>query len=334
MPPRRTHPANRCRVLPAAAIAAVLLGASPASAMVSEGYEPGRSPVLSHSYSLLPADALEQSLKADRDYLSGMRPHHAGALSMSEEYLADPQSSSPLLRELAQAIIQNQRYEIALLEEVARKLDQPPRMVNLGFARFAIQPAGTEGLAQRYRIFRAPIPGPLTPVQTTDRLVTMRDVQFAKAMTTHHQGALEMARAYQANPDGRNTFLGLLNVDIITDQAQEIALMRRAITAYPGDADAVPVPASMIHGMEGMSHGAHGGPASPKSPHAGHGAAPTPHAGHGTASSTEPGRAARQSPRAQRGEGSHAGHGAAPPTARTTQPPGGHDHHGHAHHGH
>lgn len=86
-----------------------------------------------------------------------------------------------------------------------------------------------------------------------------------------------MARAYQADRNGRNTFLGLLSVDIVTDQTQEIALMRRVVAAYSGNADAVQVPASMVHGMEGMLHVGHGAPAmqmSAADTHAGHGAAP------------------------------------------------------------
>ena len=84
-------------------------------------------------------------------------------------------------------------------------------------------------------------------------------MRFAKAMVAHHEGALEMARDYHANRDARNGYLGLMNVDIITDQTQEIALMRRVIAAYPGDPDAVRVDPSMVHGMEGMKHGGHAG---------------------------------------------------------------------------
>jgi uncharacterized protein (DUF305 family) len=113
--------------------------------------------------------------------------------------------------------------------------------------------------------------------------VTERDVQFAKAMTIHHQGALDMARTYNADPHARNGFLRLLNVDILTDQSQEIALMRSVVAAYPGDADAVPVPASMVHGMEDMGHG--GG-------HAGQGG----HAAHGAAQSAAQAEAAPAAP--------------------------------------
>jgi uncharacterized protein (DUF305 family) len=285
------------RALLATAVMLALAAAHPAFAAVGEDYDPDRGPVTSTWYGPVNPAALQ----ADRDYIAGMRPHHAGALTMSQEYLADPQTTNPVLRHLAQAIIQNQRYEIGLLDEVGRRLDAAPVTYNFGLFRVTLQPQATEGLAQTQRFLKAPIPGPLVLGAGP---VSERDVQFAKAMTIHHQGALDMAKAYNANPNARNGFLRLLNVDIITDQSQEIALMSRVIAAYPGDADAVQVPASMVHGMEGMAHG--GG-----------------HAGHG-APAAQPSAPASQ-PAARTG---HAGHGAAP----APQAPGGHG--GHMHHGH
>jgi len=174
---------------------------------------------------------------------------------MATEYLADSRANSPVLKALAEAIIRNQGFEIGLLDEVARNLDRPPVVLNLGFARLALQPSATEGMGQMQRFQRSPIPGPAAALADPAAPVTARDVQFAKGMTIHHQAALEMARAYDADPNAKNGFLGLMNVDIITDQTQEIALMRSVIAAYPGDPDAVRVDASMIHGMEGMRHG-------------------------------------------------------------------------------
>ncbi|MFC7736057.1 DUF305 domain-containing protein [Roseomonas sp. GCM10028921] len=298
---------------PAAFLAALLVLAAPARALVGEGEDSGIHPPLLDIYTVAPATALPAVLKADRDYLTGMRAHHAGALTMSEDYLADPEARSPALRQLAYAIIVNQRYEIALMDEVARKLDQPPGFIGSGPARLAIQPAATETLAQQLRYARAPIPGPLTPASPPDRPMSVRDVQFAKAMTIHHQAALEMARAYQADPNARNSFLGLLNVDILTDQSQEIAFMRRTMGAYPRDVEAVPVPASMIHGMEGMSHGGHGGHGGGAQP-----ASADTHAGH--------------APRAGEGAG-HAGGGAAS-SGRRSAPRRGAPERGGAHHAH
>ncbi|CAA9272151.1 MAG: hypothetical protein AVDCRST_MAG27-3116 [uncultured Craurococcus sp.] len=226
-----------------------LLAALPARAAIEEGYVPGGTPVLTTWYG--PVDAA--AIQADRDYIRGMRPHHAGALTMARDYLADPEARSPALRRLAEAIIRNQAFEIGLLDDVARHLDQPPVRLGVGPFSIAVQPMATEGMAQRDGFMRSPIPGLLDATGP----VTTRDVQFAKAMSVHHQAALDMARAYQANPAARNGFLGLMNVDIVTDQSQEIALMRAVVAAYAGDAAAVPVEPGMIHGMEGMDHHHH-----------------------------------------------------------------------------
>ena len=225
-----------------AAAGLALLSALPARAAIEEGYVPGGAPVPSTWYG--PADAA--AAEADRAYIRGMRPHHAGALTMARDYLADPEARSPALRRLAEAIIRNQAFEIGLLDDVARNLDRPP----LRLGGLALQPMATEGVAQRDGFMRSPIPGLLDAAGP----VTARDVQFAKAMSAHHQAALDMARAYQANPAARNGFLALMNVDIVTDQSQEIALMRAVTASYAGDAAAVPVDLGMIHGMEGMGH--------------------------------------------------------------------------------
>jgi uncharacterized protein (DUF305 family) len=235
------------------AAALMLTAALPALAAVEDEYTPGSTPAVTTWYG--PADPA--AVAADHAYIAGMRPHHAGALTMAREYLADPNASSPALKKLAHAIIVNQTFEIGMLDEVERNLNRPSLVIDLGLVRLTAQPMATEGLGQRQRFLKAPIPGPLAAVAAPGAPVTARDVQFAKGMTIHHQAALDMARAYHANPNGRNTYLQLMNVDIITDQSQEIALMRRVIAAYPGDADAVVVDPASIHGMEGMGHGGH-----------------------------------------------------------------------------
>ncbi|WP_187830467.1 DUF305 domain-containing protein [Siccirubricoccus phaeus] len=291
-PTTRQGPAFRASLL-----ALCLLALAPAArAAVEEDYTPGDTPAPTTWYG--PADpAAEQ---ADRAFVAGMRPHHEGALTMSRDYLADPAAGSPALRALAEAIIRNQRFEIAMLDAVARNLERPPLELSLGFWRLKLRPMATEGLAREHAFRKTPIPGPATPLAP----VTARDVQFAKAMTIHHEAAVEMARAYQANPAGHNGYLALMSVDIVTDQTQEIALMRRAVDAYPGDAAAVMVDAAMIHGMEGMGHG--GGQAVPMG-----------HGGHGTPAG-QGGQAGRAGPAPQ---GGHLGHGA--PVA-----PSGHAGHG------
>jgi hypothetical protein len=145
-----------------------------------------------------------------------------------------------------------------------------------------------------------------------------------------------MARAYHANPDARNGYLGLMNVDILTDQTQEIALMRRAIAVYPGDPNAVRVDPSMVHGMEGMKHGGHGGghAAAPAStarsarpstahqhPHHGDHAAHGHHTkGHHHAHGQHDGHAAGHGQNGQAHHGAHGGSAAAPEAASPPRP--------------
>jgi uncharacterized protein (DUF305 family) len=290
--------------LAAAAAGLALLAAAAAApaarAAIEDSYSPGEPPVSTTWFGPVSAEAR----RTDLEYVAGMRPHHAGALSMSREYLADPGRSSPLLQALARAIIANQTFEIGVLDEVARNLDRPPVRLPLGAA---LQPQATEGLAGAQRFFKEPIPGPLAHAVGP---VSERDVQFAKAMIAHHEAAVEMARGYLAARDARNGYLGLMNVDIVTDQAQEIALMRRAIAAFPGAPDAVRVDPSMIHGMEGMRHG--GG-----------------HGGHATAAAAAPPAQAGSGPAHDGGGGRAAHHHG----RRAGRRHGGHDHHHHGHHG-
>jgi len=259
-----------------AAVALATVGAPRVgNAFVADAYDPDEAPIQNTWFDTRlvsrgtdPADAFADAVRADREYVRGMRPHHAGALTMSEEYLRDPQARNPDLRRLAQAIIVNQAFEIGLLDDVARKLDEAPRVLDLGLVRLAMRPEGTEGLGQQWRFIRQPVP----VLTGTGGEVSERDVRFAKAMMVHHGAALDMARAYNSNPAARNNFIGLLNVHIITDQAQEIALMRNVVAAYPGDADAVRVDPSDVHGMGG--HMAMPGAEGHSGPSEGSGASP------------------------------------------------------------
>ena len=300
MPPR----------LPTLAVFATL---ALAPAALAEGvdptheYVPGEAPVTSTWFRL--ADPAARA--ADRRYIEGMRPHHAGALTMSEAYLREPDARSPALRRLAEAIIANQRYEIALLDEVSRQVEAEPITLALGPVRVPLQPIATEGLGPAWRFQRAPIPGPADVAAGPPPTET--DVRFAKAMSIHHQAALDMVRDYRADPAARNGFLGWLNVGIATDQAQEIALMRAVVRRFPGDPDAVQVDPSMIHGMEG--HGAAHGTTGAHGGHAADAASPAPAAAE-TPHAHQQHRAPAQQPARQRRE----------------RRPDTHHHHHHHHH--
>ena len=231
------------------AAAAALSIVVPADALVIEQFTPDANPVPStHFVRFNPV-----AQQVDRDYVAGMRPHHAGALTMSRDYLSNPGRSSPLLQQLSRAIAANQTFEIAVLDEVQRNLETPPLRLPFGIM---LQQVATENMGANQRFFKTPIPSRLS---WSIGPVSVEDVRFAKAMIIHHEAAVQMARDYHANPNARNQFLHRMNVDVITDQTQEIALLRRVIAAFPGDASQIEVDPSMVHGMEGMSHGPHGG---------------------------------------------------------------------------
>lgn len=195
-------------------------------------------------------------IKADLDYVTGMRAHHAGALTMSEDYLS--QGRNPILRRLAQAIITNQRFEIAVLDDVKRQVEQPPKvLIDFGPTKLVLRPLAWEGLENRLAFIKAPPPSAADYWMSPGSTVDAYDVRWAKAMIAHHQGALAMARNYNADPNGRNNFLRLMNLDILRDQTYEIGFLEGLIRRYPGDANAITLDPSMVHGMPmtGPDHG-------------------------------------------------------------------------------
>lgn len=220
----------------------------PALAALEPSYQSGKTRAVVPWYGKVDAE----SLKADLDFVAGMRPHHAGALTMSEEYLNDKDASSALLKQLARGIIHNQKFEISMLDTVEEFANKA-----LAEGKSAMRRIATKGLAQQQRFYRAPIPGPWA-AGSESRAVSVADVKFSKAMIIHHQGALDMCNDYLADPRVRNGYLKRMCLDILVDQSQEIAFMESIIGDYHGDAAAITIDPSMIHGMEGMKHAGHG----------------------------------------------------------------------------
>ncbi len=219
-------------------LAAVAVITTPAFAAVEKEYDPSKPRVTTPWIQNMDAPARA----ADMDFIKGMRPHHAGALTMSREYLDSQDASNKTLTALARGIIRNQTFEIGVLDSLEHFNKQGGKQI------------AAEGQAQVQRFQRAPMPAVWGSIEN----VSARDVQFAKAMIIHHQGALDMANDYLKNANAKNGYLKKFCLDILVDQQQEIDLMNRVIAAYKGDADAVKITPDMVHGMEGMSHGGHG----------------------------------------------------------------------------
>jgi uncharacterized protein (DUF305 family) len=227
----------------------------------------GHVPVVAHEIFILgPGETVDpESVHADIDYAAQMKRHHEGAVTMSTNYLEDPRGMNPILRELAHAIIANQRFEIALLDEVRARVEKEPEIIaDLGFTRIVRREIGVDGLEHQWQFVKRRPPRFLHLALAPGLQVSERDVKFSKEMMLHHQMALDMAKRYNADPNATNLIMRRLNFDIIVDQTYEIAFLQQIMDRFPGDPDAVEIDRSipgmdmpMDHGggsMDGMDH--------------------------------------------------------------------------------
>ena len=89
-------PMNMPKALITFAIVAALSSVSRASEYENDDDDrSGHVPVVAREIVLLgPAEAVDPAVvRADFDYIAGMVPHHQGALTMSQDYLADPRGT-------------------------------------------------------------------------------------------------------------------------------------------------------------------------------------------------------------------------------------------------
>ena len=64
-------------------------------------------------------DGAENPANLDREFLTGMVPHHAGAVAMSQVELA--RGTNPQVRALAQTILSSQQQEIREMTSIAQQ---------------------------------------------------------------------------------------------------------------------------------------------------------------------------------------------------------------------
>jgi uncharacterized protein (DUF305 family) len=244
-------------------ISAFLIAFSGASWGIEYEHDEGTEahlPTVVHDMLMLgPQETVDSgTIRADLDYVAHMKRHHEGALTMSQDYLADPRGTNHILRKMARGIIANQRFEIAVLEVIGRHAaSEPETVLDLGFARIVRRPAGIDGLEHAWTFVSREPPGFLDLALAPGLESSERDVKFAREMMIHHQGALDMARRYNADPEATNLVLKRLNLDIITDQSYEIGFLQQIVDRFPGDPSTVDL-ADRIPGMEGMGGMDHG----------------------------------------------------------------------------
>jgi uncharacterized protein (DUF305 family) len=235
------------------------------SVAIATEYEPDEGteahvPIVVHDILLLgPEEPIDPAtIRADLDYAAQMQRHHKGAVTMSRDYLADPRGANPILRKMARGIIANQRFEIAELDVIQRHAaTEPETVLDLGAVRLVRRSAGIDGLEHAWGVLKREPPGFLDLALAPGLESSERDVKFAKEMMIHHQGAVDMARQYNADPQAANLILKRLNLDIMVDQSYEIGFLQQIVDRFPGDPDAVEID-EQIPGMEGMHGRGHG----------------------------------------------------------------------------
>lgn len=189
---------------------------------------------------LQPGETVADRVAFDLNYAASMRAHHYGAVDMAEQYLSDPEANNPVLRRLARAIIPNQRFEMAVLENVIWHVQQEPReIMRFGDRQLVWRSYGLSEPRHHWKVVETPAPNGLTNAFTGTTPVTARDVRFAREMLIHHGAAIERAGAFNADPRADNLPLRRLNRQIILEQAYEVALMASVVEDYEGDPRAV-----------------------------------------------------------------------------------------------
>ena len=145
----------------------------------------------------------------DRDFVAMMVPHHQGAVAMAQAELRYGHNSR--LRSLAQEIIVTQHEEIA---EMQLALTSAAASSSSGAEDAAFAGRCDAAMAQMMTAMR------IKPANDVDR-------DFVAMMVPHHQGAIDMADAELSY--GRSEPLRGLAQEIIATQAEQIAVMRRAL---------------------------------------------------------------------------------------------------------
>ncbi len=160
----------------------------------------------------------------EKDFLTGMIPHHRSAVMMAE--LAVKKATKPELRRLAQSIIDSQQDEIALMSNYLRDWYgmQPPaeQMMTPEMMRMMDMP-----------MMHGMMPDMMAGMQRLEaKSGAAFDVEFVQDMSTHHAMAVMMAGAVPIA--GHHQALKMLAADIIVAQGEEIKQMQTWLDQWYG----------------------------------------------------------------------------------------------------
>jgi len=144
---------------------------------------------------------------ADIDFVRGMIPHHKGAVDMANVMLKYGKDEK--LKALAKFIITWQEAEIGFMSQ----------WLSVRESKYMDGHADTKDSVKAYKAAMESMHKDMNIAYTGNA-----DVDFARGMIPHHQGAIDMA--WVLNEHGRDPALQQIADDIIRSQGQEIALMQ------------------------------------------------------------------------------------------------------------
>lgn len=153
-------------------------------------------------------NAMPMKGNTDHDFAHMMLEHHRGAVAMADIQLRDGKDAT--MRQMAEKIKADQQKEISELEAVATRLDSAPtnyQPKNPNDPFTAQMKASMDGMMKN-----------MPPV------VANPDMNFNMMMTTHHQSAVDMAKAEVAH--GKDTKLKGMAQMMIDAQEKEIQQLK------------------------------------------------------------------------------------------------------------
>ncbi len=150
--------------------------------------------------------------KPDLDFVTGMIPHHEGAVAMAK--VEKKFGNDPKMLQLADAVIAAQTSEVTVMKGwLANK------KLSTAAADPASKTASSTAMDTMMKNMKASATG-------------NADIDFAKGMIPHHQGAVDMAQAelkYGADTDVKKLAQG-----VVDSQTREIAQMNAWLIAHGG----------------------------------------------------------------------------------------------------
>ncbi|MBW4659789.1 MAG: DUF305 domain-containing protein [Drouetiella hepatica Uher 2000/2452] len=156
----------------------------------------------------------------DLRFLDGMTPHHDGAVVMAQEALQ--KSQRPEIKQLAQAIIEAQKKEIAQMQQWRKawypNVGDTPMMYSAEMGH--MMPMSAEMKSSMMMN---------VDLGAADNQF---DLRFINAMVPHHEGALVMAQEALQKSDRPE--IKQLAQEIISSQQQEISQMQQWKKAWYG----------------------------------------------------------------------------------------------------